>query len=262
MPQVAPALACGNTFVYKPSQFSPVTAVTLGEVLQEAGVTDGAYNALQGEGDTGSLLCSHPLVAKLSFTGSVATGKRVMGAASEGLKAVTLELGGKSPLVVFEDAHLTNAVKAAMLANFLSQGQVCSNGTRVFVHRTILPQFTEQLVKATHKLKIGDPFGEDTTVGATIHEQQARKVLAYIDGAVKEGCRVLCGGGREEIKGDLAGGWYLQPTILTDCIDTMKVRVTFTSSILDNVAFTDFWRQKDIDSITLEIPMWTLESAL
>ncbi|XP_018007125.1 4-trimethylaminobutyraldehyde dehydrogenase A [Hyalella azteca] len=221
--KVAPALVCGNTFVYKPSQFTPVTAVTLAEVLRDAGVPDGVYNVVQGEGETGGLLARHPLVAKVSFTGSVPTGVQVMRDAAAGVKAVTLELGGKGPLIVFPDACLVNAVKAALMANFLSQGQVCSNGTRVFVHRSILGEFTDKLVTATRKLKIGNPFDDDTTVGATIHEEHARKVLSYIDSAKREGCRVLCGGERELLTGPLAGGWYLQPTVLADCTDSMKV---------------------------------------
>ncbi|KAG0702921.1 4-trimethylaminobutyraldehyde dehydrogenase [Chionoecetes opilio] len=140
----------------------------------------------QGEGETGEALCHHPDVAKLSFTGSVSTGTKVMAAGAEGIKAVTLELGGKSPLIIFEDAHLDNAIKATLMANFLSQGQVCSNGTRVFVHRSIADVFTERLITATKALKIGDPMAEDTTVGATIHEGHALKVLGYLKSAREE----------------------------------------------------------------------------
>ncbi|KAK7073603.1 4-trimethylaminobutyraldehyde dehydrogenase [Halocaridina rubra] len=221
--KVAPALACGNTFVYKPSQFTPITAVTLGEILQEAGVPDGVYNVVQGEGDTGVWLCGHPDVAKLSFTGSVPTGVKVMTAGAKGIKAVTLELGGKSPIIIFEDADMKNAIKATLMANFLSQGQVCSNGTRVFVQRSIFKEFVKNLVEATKKLKIGDPFAEETTVGATIHGDHAKKVLDYISSAKDEGATVLCGGERIMQSGELAGGWYLSPAVLVDCRDDMKV---------------------------------------
>lgn len=221
--KVAPALACGNTFVYKPSQFTPVTAVTLGEILKEAGVPDGVYNVVQGEGETGAWLCNHPDVAKLSFTGSVATGVKVMTAGAEGIKAVTLELGGKSPLIIFEDADMKNAIKATLMANFLSQGQVCSNGTRVFVQKSIFKDFVNQLVEQTKKMKIGDPFTESTTVGATIHEDHAKKVLGYLSSAKEEGATVLCGGERVMQKGELAGGFYLSPAVLVDCKDNMKV---------------------------------------
>ncbi|XP_042211175.1 4-trimethylaminobutyraldehyde dehydrogenase-like isoform X2 [Homarus americanus] len=221
--KAAPALACGNTFVYKPSQFTPITAVTLSEVLTQAGVPPGVFNVIQGEGEAGAKLCEHPDVAKLSFTGSVSTGTKVMAAGAKGIKSVTLELGGKSPIIIFEDADMKNAVKATLMANFLSQGQVCSNGTRVFVHRSIASEFIKQLVGATEKLKIGDPFAEDTTVGATIHEDHAKKVLSYIASARKEGATILCGGERVMQQGKLAGGWYLSPSVIGNCQDHMKV---------------------------------------
>ncbi|KAG7175026.1 4-trimethylaminobutyraldehyde dehydrogenase-like [Homarus americanus] len=192
--KAAPALACGNTFVYKPSQFTPITAVTLSEVLTQAGVPPGVFNVIQ-----------------------------VMAAGAKGIKSVTLELGGKSPIIIFEDADMKNAVKATLMANFLSQGQVCSNGTRVFVHRSIASEFIKQLVGATEKLKIGDPFAEDTTVGATIHEDHAKKVLSYIASARKEGATILCGGERVMQQGKLAGGWYLSPSVIGNCQDHMKV---------------------------------------
>nr|XP_045612599.1 4-trimethylaminobutyraldehyde dehydrogenase-like isoform X1 [Procambarus clarkii] len=221
--KVAPALACGNTFVYKPSQFTPVTAVTLAEILTEAGVPDGVFNVIQGDGESGAKLCDHPDVAKLSFTGSISTGTKVMAAGSKGVKSVTLELGGKSPLIIFEDADMKNAVKATLMANFLSQGQVCSNGTRVFVQSSIASEFIKKLVDATKRLKLGDPFGEDTTVGATIHEEHAKKVLDFIASAKEEGARVLCGGERVIQPGKLRGGWYLSPAVLVNCKDQMKV---------------------------------------
>lgn len=147
--KAAPALACGNTFVYKPSPLTPLTALALAEVgsespylvmsafdsikqqvFKEVGIPDGVFNVIQGEAETGSLLCQHPDVSKLSFTGSVPTGGKIMQAGSKGIRPVTLELGGKSPLIIFDDANLKNAVKGAMMANFFTQGEVCSNGTR------------------------------------------------------------------------------------------------------------------------------------
>ena len=175
--KVAPALACGNTFVYKPSPLAPLAAVVLGEVLQLAGLPDGVYNVVQGEGETGALLSSHPDVDKLSFTGSVPTGTKIMEAGAKGIKNVTLELGGKSPLIIFDDADIKNAVKGALMANFLSQGQVCSNGTRVFIQRGIFDQFVAEFVKQANKMKAGDPLNEDTTIGGTISKEHAQKVL-------------------------------------------------------------------------------------
>jgi len=220
--KVGPALACGNTFVYKPSPLAPLAAVVLGEVLQQAGVPDGVYNVVQGEGETGALLSSHPGCDKLSFTGSVPTGSKIMSAGAQGIKNVTLELGGKSPLIIFEDAKLKNAVKGALMANFLTQGEVCSNGTRVFVQRGVYLQFLAEFVKQAKQMKIGDPMKEDTTVGGTISEDHAKKVLGYIESARSEGATVACGGDRVIVEGECAGGWYLSPTILTDCTDSMK----------------------------------------
>ncbi|KAH3834418.1 hypothetical protein DPMN_107742 [Dreissena polymorpha] len=190
----APALACGNSFVFKPSELTPLTAVVLGEVYKEAGLPDGCYNVVQGGGEVGQLLCSHDLVDKISFTGSVPVGSKIMEACAKGVKHVTLELGGKSPLIIFDDCHLDNAVSGAMMANFLTQGQVCSNGTRVFIQKKIITEFLEKLVKRTKRMKIGDPFNDNTTVGATISRQQADKVLRYVNLAKQEGAEVLCGG--------------------------------------------------------------------
>lgn len=220
--KATPALACGNTFVYKPSQFTPVTSVVFGEILTEVGVPPGVVNVIQGAASTGEALCQHPDVAKISFTGSVPTGQKIMKASADGMKRVTLELGGKSPMLVFADADLTEAVKATMLGNFLTQGQVCSNCTRVFVERPILKDFQEKLVSACEKMVIGDPLDDETTVGATITPEHAEKVLHYIQEATQQGARLLCGGKRLNLSDPkLAGGYYLSPCVLTDCHDDM-----------------------------------------
>merc|ERR1712142_1000861 len=220
--KVGPALACGNTFVYKPSPLAPLAAVVLGEVLQQAGVPDGVYNVIQGEGETGALLSNNPGCDKLSFTGSVPTGAKIMAAGAKGIKNVTLELGGKSPLIIFDDAHLKNAVKGALMANFLTQGEVCSNGTRVFIQRGIFDKFVAEFVKQASNMKAGDPFNEDTTIGGTISEEHAKKVLGYIDLAKKEGAKIECGGERVMLTGECAGGWYLSPAVVTQCQDDMR----------------------------------------
>ena len=236
--KVAPALACGNTFVYKPSPLAPLAAVVLGEVLKDAGLPDGVYNVVQGEAEAGSLLSNHPELDKLSFTGSVPTGTKIMEAGAKTIKNVTLELGGKSPLIIFEDANMKNAVKGALMANFLTQGEVCSNGTRVFIQRGIYEEFLAEFVKQAKQMKVGDPMNEDTTVGGTICEAHAKKVLGkffikcsndrlihlsgYVSLARDEGARVLCGGERVEVAGECEGGWYLSPAVVTDCRDDMK----------------------------------------
>ncbi|XP_010783436.1 aldehyde dehydrogenase family 9 member A1 [Notothenia coriiceps] len=218
----APALACGNAMVFKPSPMTPVTAVLLAEIYKEAGVPEGLFCVVQGGPDTGSLLCHHPGVAKVSFTGSVPTGKKVMEMSAKSVKHVTLELGGKSPLLIFKDCELENAVKGALMANFLTQGQVCCNGTRVYVQKEIMPQFLEEVVKRTKVIPVGDPLLDDTRMGALISKPQLDKVLAYVNQAKKEGARVLCGGD-PFVPSDpkLKGGYFMSPCVLDNCRDDM-----------------------------------------
>uniref|UniRef100_A0A4W5JXG1 Aldehyde dehydrogenase 9 family, member A1b n=1 Tax=Hucho hucho TaxID=62062 RepID=A0A4W5JXG1_9TELE len=211
----APALACGNSMVFKPSPVTPVTAVLLAEIYAKAGAPEGLFNIVQGGQETGNLLCHHPDVAKVSFTGSVPTGKKIMEMCSKGVKQVTLELGGKSPLLIFEDSDLENAVKGALMANFLSQGQVCSNGTRVFVQRQMLPEFLEEVVRRTKDIEIGDPLLESTRMGALVSRPHLDRVLGYVDQAKKEGAKVLCGGEPfVPLDPKLRGGYYMTPCVL------------------------------------------------
>merc|ERR1711983_276042 len=139
-----------------------------------------------------------------------------------GIQNVTLELGGKSPLIIFDDANLKNAVKGALMANFLSQGEVCSNGTRVFIQRGIYDKFVAEFVRQAKNMKVGDPMNEDTTVGGTISEDHAKKVLGYVDLVKKEGAKVECGEERVIVPGECVGGWYLTPAVVTDCQDDMR----------------------------------------
>ncbi|KAF8357954.1 alh-11, partial [Pristionchus pacificus] len=221
--KTAPALAAGNSVVYKPSPLSPLTARLLGELLQEAGLPDGVYNVVQGEGETGAALVESPEVNKVSFTGSIPTGKRIMQAcAARSIKPLTLELGGKSSLIILEDADVDSAVAGAMMANFFSQGQVCSNASKVLVHRSIVDVFTERLIAKTAKMKVGDPLDESTRVGAAISREHMDKVRAYIDGAVAAGARLLYGGRRVTVAG-LEGGFYLEPAILSAITESMAV---------------------------------------
>ncbi|XP_077464104.1 4-trimethylaminobutyraldehyde dehydrogenase-like [Stigmatopora argus] len=218
----APALACGNAMVFKPSPMTPVTAVVLAEVYREAGMPAGIFCVVQGGAATGTLLCRHPRVAKVSFTGSVPTGKKVMETSAHGVKPVTLELGGKSPLIVFNDCDLENAVKGALMANFLTQGQVCCNGTRVFVQRDSVGPFLEKVVARTRAIAVGDPLLEGTRMGALISKPQLDKVLAYVTQAEEQGAKVLCGG-RPLVPSDpkLKDGYFMSPCVLGDCRDDM-----------------------------------------
>ncbi len=218
----APALACGNAMIFKPAELTPLSAVKLEKIFLDAGSPRGLFQVVQGRADTGRLLTGHKGIRKVSLTGEVGTGKAVMRDASATLKAVTLELGGKSPLIVFEDAKLDNAVSGALLANFYSAGEVCSNGTRVFVHRSLKAAFLEKLVARTRRLRIGDPMDPATQVGALISEGHMHKVLGYIERGRAEGARVLTGGARVT-EGALARGYFVAPTVFDACRDDMSI---------------------------------------
>ena len=220
--KTAPALACGNAMIFKPADLTPLTAMRLRDVLEEAGLPDGVFQVVQGLADTGRLLTQHPGINKVSLTGSVPTGKAVMAAAAATLKHVTLELGGKSPLIVFEDAHLENAVAGALLGNFYSAGEVCSNGTRVFVHRKIKQAFLDRVVARTSAMRIGDPLDPQTQVGSLISQAHMDKVLGYIARGREAGARLLIGGNRVTT-GDLANGFFVAPTVFADCHDDMAI---------------------------------------
>ena len=220
--KAAPALACGNAMVFKPSEVTPLSTLKLAEVLIEAGLPKGVFNVIQGDGETGRLLVSHPDIAKVSLTGSVPTGEKVAALAGSGLKQTTLELGGKSPLIIFEDADLDEAVSGAMLANFYSTGQICSNGTRVFVHRSIRRQFIEKLVERTRRIVIGDPMDEASQMGPLVSKAQYDKVLNYMRLGQAEGAELVYGGEAAVVEG-FADGWWVKPTIFADVADHMHI---------------------------------------
>ena len=218
----APALACGNAMVFKPAELTPLTAVKLAEIYAEAGVPEGLFNVVHGDHRVGQALCAHPGIAKVSLTGEVGTGKLVMAQAAATLKHVTLELGGKSPLIVFDDANLDNAVSAALLANFYTQGEVCSNGTRVFVHRDVKDEFLARLVSRVKAMTIGDPQDPGTDVGALISSAHLAKVLEYIDLGREAGATVAVGGNRVT-EGGLGDGYFVEPTVFDGCTDDMRI---------------------------------------
>ena len=218
----APALAAGNAMIFKPSEMTPATAVKLAEIYLEAGVPPGVFNVLQGRGSTGALLAAHPGVAKVSVTGAVQTGKNVMQTAAGPLKRVTMELGGKSPLVVFDDADLEQAVAAALMGNFYTQGEVCTNCTRVFVQRGLSDAFLARLKERTAQLRVGDPMDPATEVGALISKAHAQKVMDYIASGVAEGASLVSGGQRAVVAG-LPDGNFVQPTIFANCTDSMRI---------------------------------------
>jgi betaine-aldehyde dehydrogenase len=237
--KAAPALACGNAMLFKPAELTPFSAVKLQEILLEAGLPAGVFQVVQGFAETGRLLSRHAGIRKISLTGEVNTGKAVMSDAAQSLKNVTLELGGKSPLIVFDDAKLDNAVAGALLANFYSSGQVCSNGTRVFVHSSIKTAFLERLTKRVNAMKIGNPMHPDTQVGALISEQHMHKVLSYIARGRAEGARLVTGGKRVT-QGELARGFFVAPTVFDECRDDMCiVREEIFGPVMSVLEFTD-----------------------
>jgi betaine-aldehyde dehydrogenase len=218
----APALACGNAIIFKPADLTPLTAIKLQEILLEAGLPPGLFQVVQGFADTGRLLSRHPGIHKVSVTGSVGTGKAVMADAAPTLKHITLELGGKSPLIVCDDAKLDNAVSGALLANFYSAGEVCSNGTRVFVHRSVKAAFIEKLRARVSAMRIGNPLDPQTQVGSLISESHMEKVLGYIARGKAEGAQVVVGGYRVTT-GDLSNGFFVAPTVFDECHDDMAI---------------------------------------
>jgi betaine-aldehyde dehydrogenase len=218
----APALAAGNAMVFKPSELTPMTALKLAEIYAEAGLPPGVFNVVQGAGATGAALASHPGVAKVSITGSVPTGKRVMHTAADTLKRVTMELGGKSALIVFEDADLEQAVAAAMMGNFYTQGEVCTNCTRVLVHRSIAERFLARLKARTEQLRVGDPMDPQTEVGALISAAHRDKVMGLIEAGVAAGAQLVCGGQVAQVPGH-AGGYFVQPTIFSAPSDDLCI---------------------------------------
>ena len=214
----APALACGNAMVFKPSETTPLCALKVAEILHEAGLPAGVYNVVQGLGDVGAALVQDARVAKVSLTGSVPTGRKVYASAADGMKHVTMELGGKSPLIIFDDADLENAVSGAILGNFYSSGQVCSNGTRVFVQKGIKDAFLARLSERLSHAVIGDPLDPATSFGPMVSERQMQIVEGYIAKGQAEGARLVTGGVRVD-----QPGFYLQPTVFADVTDDMTI---------------------------------------
>ncbi len=236
--KTAPALACGNTMVFKPAELTPRSALVLAEVLKEAGVPDGVFNVVQGEAEVGQMLTGHPDIQKVSLTGEVETGKKVMAASAGTLKHVTLELGGKSPLIICEDADMDEAVNGAMMANFYTQGEICSNGTRVYVAESIKEEFLNKLVAKTRNLIIGNPSDMKTQVGALISKEHFEKVTGYIELGKKE-ARLVYGGERYVCDdSEISGGFFVEPTIFeTDNEDARIVKEEIFGPVMTVLPF-------------------------
>ncbi|WP_147126854.1 betaine-aldehyde dehydrogenase [Shimia ponticola] len=214
----APALCCGNTMVFKPSETTPLSALKVAEILTEAGAPAGVYNVIQGYGPVGTALIEDPRVAKVSLTGSVPTGRKVYAAAAAGMKHATMELGGKSPLVIFDDADLEIACAAAILGNYYSTGQVCSNGTRVFVQEGLVDAFCARMVERMQDAVIGDPLDETTTIGPMVSEAQLNIVKRYIETGVSEGAELVTGGTALD-----KDGYWITPALFRNVTDDMTI---------------------------------------
>ncbi|MCY6381576.1 betaine-aldehyde dehydrogenase [Hoeflea prorocentri] len=235
----APALACGNAMIFKPSETTPLCALEIASILHEAGLPSGVYNVVQGYGDVGATLTTHPQVDKVSLTGSVPTGQKVMAAAAAGIRHVTMELGGKSPLIVFNDANVEDAVGGALLGNFYSSGQVCSNGTRVFVQEELMDAFTERLIARTEAIRIGDPQDEATQMGPLVSAAQRDKVIDYIGIGEAEGANLATGGKELTLQG-MENGFFVEPTVFTGVTDDMRIaREEIFGPVMSVLTFKD-----------------------
>ncbi|WP_209017251.1 2-hydroxymuconic semialdehyde dehydrogenase [Roseibium aggregatum] len=214
--KVAPALACGNTVVVKPSEETPATATLLGEVMNDVGIPAGVYNVVHGRGPgcAGEFLTSHSGVDGITFTGETRTGEAIMAAAARGVRPVSLELGGKNPGIVFDDADFDKTMEGIGRACFANTGQVCLGTERMYVQRGIFDRIAEGLAEKARAFRFGDPFDKATTMGPVISEEHRSKVLSYYERAKGEGATVIAGGGVPELQG-FEGGYWVEPTVWT-----------------------------------------------
>jgi betaine-aldehyde dehydrogenase len=222
--KLAPALAAGNTVVLKPAEQTPVNAMELGKLIQEAGFPDGVVNIVPGFGETaGAALASHTDIDKIAFTGSTDVGKIIAHAAADNLTKVSLELGGKAPNIVFADADIEQAVNGAMMGIFFNQGQVCCAGSRLFLAEEIKDEFLEKFSAKASKVKVGDPMDKATQMGPQVSDEQLCRIKSYVDIAREEGATVLTGGESPQLEGDFQKGFFFQPTIFSEVNNQMRV---------------------------------------
>jgi acyl-CoA reductase-like NAD-dependent aldehyde dehydrogenase len=238
--KLAPALAAGNTVVVKPSEYTSASTLEFMKLVEEAGFPPGVVNVVTGLGpEVGSALVEHPLVAKVAFTGSDATGQRVYEAAARGLKRVSMELGGKSPNIVFDDADLENAIKGVISGIFAATGQTCIAGSRLLVQESIHDRFLEQLVAFARTARMGNPMDAGTQIGPVTNKPQLEKILRYIDIAKGEGARPVLGGGRAS-RPECGSGWFVEPTIFEGVRNDMRIaQEEVFGPVLAVIPFTD-----------------------
>jgi aldehyde dehydrogenase (NAD+) len=219
--KLGPALACGNTVVWKPASQTSLTTLRFGKLAMEAGMPAGVINIVTGPGAVGRAMVKHPGIDKIAFTGSTAVGQEIMRGASDTLKRITLELGGKSPNIVFADADIDNAVKGAITGIFYGKGEVCNAGSRLFVESKVKDEFTEKLVARASKMRPADPLDPKTRLGAIVSQEQMNTVLGYIEAGKKDGAKLVAGGNRVSVDG--SKGFFIEPTIFGDVKNGMKI---------------------------------------
>src|SRR5436305_8283405 len=238
--KAGPALACGNTSVLRPAEQTRLTALRLGELRLEAGLPDGVVNIVPGFGETaGRAIVRHPMVDKIAFTGSTEVGKEIHRETSGTLKRVSLELGGKSPNIVFSDADTEAAVQGALLGVFFCAGQVCCAGTRLFVEQKMHDQFADKLAKTAAGMKQGPGLDPETRIGPLVSQEQLDRVTGYLDAGKKEGAKAVIGGERNTAKG-LEKGYFVEPTVFTGVRNDMKIaREEIFGPVVSVIPFKD-----------------------
>lgn len=236
--KLAPALAAGNTIVIKPAEQTPVSILELVKIFQEVGIPDGVINGIPGYGKiAGDALSSHPDVDKIAFTGSTNTGRLIMQAASKNLKPISLELGGKSPNIVFDDASIDNAVNGSMFGIFFAQGQVCASGTRLFVQESIYDRFMESFVKKARSIRVGNPLDHTTQMGPQVSLQQLDKIQQYVAAGLEQGANLVMGGERNTEAGN---GYFFTPTVFENVTNEMTIaREEIFGPVLSVIKFKD-----------------------
>jgi aldehyde dehydrogenase (NAD+) len=236
--KLGPALACGNTVVWKPASQTSLTALRFGELAMEAGVPAGVLNIVTGPGEVGRAMVKHPGIDKIAFTGSTEVGKEIMRGAADSLKRLTLELGGKSPNIVFADSDIDNAVKGAITGIFYGKGEVCNAGSRLFVESKVQDEFLEKLAARAAKMRPADPLDPKTRMGAIVSQEQMQTVLGYIEAGKKEGAKLVAGGKRVTVDG--GNGFFIEPTIFRDVRNDMKIaREEIFGPVLAALSFDD-----------------------
>jgi len=257
--KLGPALACGNTIVLKPAEQTPLTALRFGELAIEAGVPAGVLNIVTGGPETGKAIVRHPGIDKIAFTGSTAVGKEIMRSSADTLKRVTLELGGKSPNIVFADSDIDGAVKGAINGIFYGKGEVCNAGSRLFVEKKVQDEFLEKLVARAKKLQPADPLDPKTRLGAIVSQEQMQTVLSYVETGKREGAKLIAGGNRVSVDG--GKGFFLEPTIFGDVTNDMKIaQEEIFGPVLATLSFDDIDQVIDLanrNQYGLAAAVWT-----